>query len=208
MINLAAQDPTLAAVVAQVPAIDKSTSGMSAEAKAKMEREGISMGSLIAISLRSIGAGVYDAVRGLLHLSPHYMPVFGPPGSVAAFTDPDSRTALEFFTNAGPTWRNEFAPRFLFGTPKYVPGTAERVTMPLLVCVAEQDTEANPALAIDIATKAPRGELKIYPARHFDVYQGHVFDQILADQTEFLCRALDTPTDAGSSTTATSSSPT
>jgi pimeloyl-ACP methyl ester carboxylesterase len=49
---------------------------------------------------------------------------------------------------AGPTWRNEFAPRFLFRTPKYVHGTAERIRMPLLVCVAEQDTEANPELAI------------------------------------------------------------
>lgn len=197
VINLAAEDPTLAAVVAQVPAIDKSTKGMSEEAKAKMEREGISMGSLIAISLRSVAAGIYDAVRGLLHLSPHYMRVFGPPGSIAAFTDPDSERSLEFFAKAGRTWRNEFAPRFLFGTPKYVPGTAERVGMPLLVCVAEQDTEANPALATEIATKAPRGELKTYPVRHFDVYEGRVLAQIKADQTEFLLRALDTPQVAG-----------
>jgi len=162
-----------------------------------VEREGISMGSLIAISLRSVAAGIYDAVRGLLHLSPHYMRVFGPPGSIEAFTDPGSNRSLEFFAKAGRTWRNEFAPRFLFGTPKYVPGTAERVRMPLLVCVAEQDTEANPALATEIATKAPRGELKTYPVRHFDVYEGRVFAQIKADQTEFLRRALDTPPVAG-----------
>ena len=65
-------------------------------------------------------------------------------------------------------------------------GTAERIRMPLLVCVAEQDTEANPELAIDIARKAPRGVLKTYAARHFDVYTGAVLQQMLSDQAAFL----------------------
>ena len=104
----------------------------------------------------------------------------------------DWRSAIANGTDAGgvfargPTWRNEFAPRFLFRTPKYVHGTAERIRMPLLVCVAEQDTEANPELAIDIARKAPRGVVKTYAARHFDVYTGDVLRQMLSDQTAFL----------------------
>jgi hypothetical protein len=155
VINLAAEDPTLAAVVAQVPAIDKSAQGISAEVKAKMTREGISLGSLIAVSLRSLAAGLYDEVRGFAGLSPFYIAVFGRPGHVAAFTDPEWEAHLALFAR-GPGWRNEFAPRFLFHTPKYVQGTAERIRMPLLVCVAEQDTEAHPALAIDIARKGER----------------------------------------------------
>jgi pimeloyl-ACP methyl ester carboxylesterase len=197
VINLAAEDPTIAAVVVQVPAIDKSAHGMAREATAKMKREEISMGSLIGISLKSLAIGIYDAIRAQLRLPPHYMRVFGSPGSVAAFTDPDSDEVLRSFTEAGPTWRNEFAPRFLFGTPKYVPGTAERVRVPLLVCVAQHDTEADPELAMEIARKAPRGELEIYPVRHFAVYRGPVFGQIVADQTEFLCRALKMPNAAG-----------
>jgi fermentation-respiration switch protein FrsA (DUF1100 family) len=58
VINLAAEDPTLAAAVAQVPAIDKSAHGIAAEAKATMTREGISVGSLIAVSLRSLAVGI------------------------------------------------------------------------------------------------------------------------------------------------------
>jgi pimeloyl-ACP methyl ester carboxylesterase len=185
VINLAAEDPTLAAVVAQVPAIDKSAHGISAEAKAKMTREGISVGSLIAVSLRSLAAGIYDEARGRIGLSPHYIAVFGKPGQVAAFTDRKWERHLALFAR-DPTWRNEFAPRFLFRTPKVVHGTAERIRMPLLVCVAEQDTEANPALAIDIARKARRGVLKTYAARHFDVYTGDVLQQMLSDQTAFL----------------------
>lgn len=191
VINLAAQDPTLAAaVVAQVPAIDKSTRGMSREAQAKMQREGISLATLIAVSLRSVAAAVYDEVRSLVGLSPHYMRVFGRPGQVAAFTDPDSDEQLRFFAESGPSWRNEFAPRFLFATPKYREGTAERVPMPLLVCVAEFDTEADPELARRIAKAAPRGELKTYPVRHFEVYVPPTFLDVVADQVEFLGRAL------------------
>lgn len=192
VINLAAQDPTLAAVVAQVPAIGKSTRGLSTEARAKMEREGISLAALILVSLRSIAAAVDDAVRGLLGLSPHYMRVFGRPGEVAAFTDPDSDKHLRFFTESGPTWRNAFAPRFLFGTPKYRQGTAERLQMPLLVCVAELDTEADPELATQIAKDAPHGELKTYPVGHFDVYVAPTFLHMVTDQLEFLCRTVET----------------
>jgi hypothetical protein len=150
-----------------------------------MTREGISVGSLIAVSLRSLAAGIYDEARGRVGLSPHYIAVFGRPGQVAAFTDREWESHLAVFAR-GPTWRNEFAPRFIFGTPKYVHGTAERIRMPLLVCVAEQDTEANPKLAIDSARKAPRGVLKTYPARHFDVYTGDILQQMLSDQAAFL----------------------
>lgn len=191
VVALAAEDSTIAAVVAQVPAFDESIRSMLREARYKMASEGISMWALVSVAFRAIVAGTYDAVRGFVHLRPYYMRVFGPPGSVAVFTDPDSDKALRFAASEGPTWRNEFAPRFLFGTPKYVPGTAERVQAPLLVCVAEQDTEADPELAKEIAAKAPRGRLVTYPVRHFEAYTGSVFDRMTTDQTEFLCLALD-----------------
>lgn len=187
VINIGADDSTIAAVVAQVPAIDKSSKGMYREAKAKMEREGISLFTLIKISLKSIAAGIYDAIRGLLGLSPYYMAVFGRPGSVAAFTDPESEKYQELFTKSGAKWMNQFAPRFLFGVPKYIQGTAERIRMPILICVAEKDTEANPEMAIEIATKAPFGKCIVYPATHFEVYFGKIFEQIVSDQCKFLC---------------------
>lgn len=187
VINLGSEDSSIAGIVAQVPAIDKSTKGMSIEGKAKMEREGISLFALIMISLKSIAAGIYDAIRGLIGLSPYYMPVFGKPGSVAGFTDPACEKYSELFAKAGSTWQNQFAPRFLFGVPKYKQGTAERIKMPLLICVAEKDTEANPEMAIDIATKAPHGKFIIYPVTHFEVYFGKTFEQIVSDQTKFFC---------------------
>ena len=186
VLTLAADDPTIAAVVAQAPALEKSTRSMVTEARAKMQREKVSFAALTLVSLKSLAAGIYDSLRGLLGLSPHYLRVFGAPGEAAAFSDSDSETHLAFFTKAGATWRNEFAPRFLFGIPTYLKGTAERVRVPLLVCVAERDNDADPELAMAVARKAPRGELKIYPCRHFDIYVDPILKVVLNDQTRFL----------------------
>ena len=194
VVKLAAEDPAIAAVVAQTPAFDKSIRRISREIKAKKEREGISLASQILDYLRPLAAGTYDTFRGLLGLSPHYIAVFAKPGEAAAFTDPESYKHLEDATKTGPTWRNEFAPRFLFGMPKYLQGTAERVHAPLLICVAELDTEADPELAMDIALKAPQGELKTYAGRHFDVYSGPMFQAILRDQVAFLRNTVCAPT--------------
>ena len=49
---------------------DKSTGGMAREARAKMAREGISLGALLWVTLRSVAAGVYDALRGVVGWSP------------------------------------------------------------------------------------------------------------------------------------------
>lgn len=194
VINLAAGDPSVAAVVAQVLAIDKSTRQLVKEAKAKMAREGISLAALVRVSLRSVAAGAYDALRGRAGLAPRYMRVIGRPGQVAAFTSPDGDKWLQLFERTGPTWRNEFAPRFLFNTPRYENGTAERVQMPLLICVAERDTDANPELAMEIARRAPRGDLRTYPVEHFEVYAEPTAEILLQDQVEFLRKVLLTST--------------
>ena len=79
--------------------------------------------------------------------------------------------------------RNEFTPRFLFGTPKYFEGTAERLRMPLLVCVAEQGAGRGSAECHrHRSAGAPGVELIIYSVRHFDVFTGHTRRQLLQDQ--------------------------
>ena len=189
VLNLAAEDSSIAAVVAQVPALDKSTRGMAKEAKIKMEKESISLLRLIVVSLQSLLAGVYDEVRGLLGFSPFYIPVFGKPGQMAAVTDRSGYKYLDNFRQS-PTWRNEFAPRFLFGAPRYEPGTAEKISAPVLICVAANDSEADPEIAAEIADKIPQGELKSHPASHFDAYFGETFEKMVKDETEFLRNKL------------------
>jgi hypothetical protein len=84
-------------------------------------------------------------------------------------------------------WRNEVAPRGLVDMMRYKPGgAAHRLGMPLLVCVAERDSETPEEFARQIAERAPRGEFRRYPGTHFDFYRDPVHQRILADQIVFL----------------------
>ena len=65
----------------------------------------------------------------------------------------------------------------------------EKLNMPLLVCVAEQEVYGNPAFQVKIAKQAPRGEVLIYPGEHFDFYH-EMFEQVIADEIDFLRRHL------------------
>jgi hypothetical protein len=76
--------------------------------------------------------------------------------------------------------------RAIFSLLRYRPGElAERLTMPLLVCVAEGDTAGSVALAIRAAHRAPNGELRFFRVNHFAVYVGDVMQQLIADETAF-----------------------
>jgi hypothetical protein len=65
--------------------------------------------------------------------------------------------------------------------------------MPLLVCIADQDTAASVNLAAQAARRAPHGELRRYPYGHFAAYIGTGFEQIVTDEIAFLRRHLLVP---------------
>ena len=117
----------------------------------------------------------------------YLVPIVGQPGQTALFTGPEVKAALEAKGLEGSLWRNQFAPRFVFALPRYAPGKlVERLGMPLLVCVADRDRETPADFAARVVERAPRGELRRYPASHFEVYHGEVFQRVLADQVDFL----------------------
>ena len=127
-----------------------------------------------------------DARQAALGRQPYLARVVGTPGEAAVFTDPEARAAFAALGGEAAGWRNAFAPRFVFGLPRYRPGTAERLRMPLLVCVADGDLEASPQFALEVAARAPRGEVRRYPVGHFDVYVEPMRSRVIADQIDFL----------------------
>lgn len=176
VIAVAASDPRLAAIVAQVPLIDA-------------YRGGPSVKTPLPLLAKFLAAAIRDTLQGLLKRPPYLVPVFGAPDEVAQFRDPALQPFFDALARESPTWRNAFAPRILLDAPRYKTGTAERVAMPLLVCVAEHDVNASPDFAVRIAELAPRGEVKRYPVGHFDVYPEmphNIFDQVVNDQIAFL----------------------
>jgi hypothetical protein len=142
-----------------------------------------------AATLRLLASAVLDAARGAMGLSPHYIAVYGPLGR-AVFSDPALAGRFDEVAESAPTWRNQVTPRFLFTAPRYRTGTMERIACPLLVTLARDDDVISSAWLKTTAARAPRHEIREYPARHFDMYHGAVRDQVVADQLTFLQRHL------------------
>jgi dienelactone hydrolase len=178
VIALAAEDPNIAAVVAQVPGIDM----VSPRAKATIKIPASTL-------FRLLGAAVKDALRGAFGMSPHYAKVFGKPGELAIFTDPALSHRFDALKKGSPTWRNEFTPRFYLALPRYTNGTAQKIKAPLLVCIADKEVYANPDFQEWVAKQAPRGEVKRYQGGHFDFYHD-MLEQVVTDEIAFLHKHL------------------
>jgi fermentation-respiration switch protein FrsA (DUF1100 family) len=120
----------------------------------------------------------------------------GKPGEAAVTATPQAREHIAALSGEtrNSLWRNEVAPRGLFGMMRYRPGeAAHRLAMPVLVSIGERDDETPEELSRQIADRAPRGELRRYLGTHFDFYRDPLRKQILADQVGFLRTHLLVP---------------
>lgn len=188
VIVVAAGDPRIAAVVSQVP-FPGVEFGRASERSVK-------------VTLQLLAAAAADAVRGWLRRSPRLIPVFGRPGDTAAFTSPHDKAIIDQLAGQAPDWRNAVAARMLFPLMRYQPRiAASRVNVPLLVCIAEEEKAASPALTADLVSRAPKAEVRRYPIGHFDAYTRKWVERIAADQIAFLRSHL------GSKPTATPQAP-
>jgi uncharacterized protein len=185
-ITVAAADPALAAVVVQVPWLGD---GRSAGRKLRH--------ALRLSSLKLTMAAVRDAIRGRQGREPLLVPVLGEAGTTAMFTDPKARQALVAKGTEGTLWRNQFAPRMLFSMARYEPAAViDRVAMPLLVCVGDRDQDIPVDYAQAVVARAPKGQLRRYPGSHFELYYGPLYEQVVADQLNFLTTHLISATAA------------
>ena len=176
VLSVAADDPTIAAVIAQAPFTDALP--VLAEVP-----------PLTAV--RVLARGIRDQIGAWRGEPPLMVPAVGPPGSLAAMTAPDAEPGFRAMVGPESLWRNEFAARlmlrFAFNRPVR---KAKRLRMPVLICVCERDTTTPPGSTIRTAHAAPLGELRRYDYGHFDVYHD---PRVRDDQLEFLDRVLAAP---------------
>jgi uncharacterized protein len=118
------------------------------------------------------------------------VPAVGDPGEGAIIIDQEGKATLEALGAEGALWRNEVALRDVFTGSK---PRSKKLTMPLLIGVADHDRVAPAAAAWRAARRAPRGEIRRYPVNHFAVYHGAVRKQVIADQLDFLRAHLWSP---------------
>ncbi len=177
VIEIAARDPRIAAVVAQVPFVD----GLANLAR---------LGRMH--SLRLTVQGVRDQLGALAGRPPHMVASVGPPGSLAMMNSPDAQPGFLALNPAGLSWPNEAAARVTLRVAAYRPiAKVARVRCPILFAVADDDVVTPPDLAVKAAARAPRAQLRHYPGGHFDPYVGELFERVVADQSEFLQRTLN-----------------
>ncbi len=188
VVAVAVADGRIAAAIAQVPLMDGMAGLINVARYA-------GFGHLARLTF----AGLRDVAASLRGRPPVTVPVVGPPGSVAVMTAPDSEPGYRSI--AGPSWRNEAAARVVLRTSSYRPGLqADRLPCPILVQIADRDTVAPVKAAQDAAWRATgRGEVRIYPIGHFDIYTGEPFEQAISDQLHFLRRHVGPPARGSSS---------
>lgn len=178
VIAVGAGDPRVAAVVSQCPFTDGPAS------------------SLTIPPLTSLRLGVRalrDLARAARGGEPLTVPSYGPPGSVALMTAPDSEPGvlrlLPAVAPGTPGVRSDVAARFALQITRHRPGRhARRLTCPALFVVCDHDTVAPPAPTLRHVARAPRGTVVRVPEGHFDIYVDDAFERNVAEQLAFLQR--------------------
>ncbi len=171
VMEVAAGDDAVAAVIAQVP---------HAYALSSLQATGLWHGARLAPH------GLYDGLKGLLGLKPHYIDACGPPGSLAIMTAPE---ALQYLDLVPETYDfdKRIAARFLLQVMFYSPAAKlNRIKAPVLMQVAWKDQTTPPGAAIAAAKTNRRVKLKSYDVGHFKLYLGDWFETTVADQIAFL----------------------
>lgn len=182
VLAVAATDPTIAAVVSQVPVIDGWHRGRTLRQRLTWD--------VTWRTLQFTAAALRDVIGARLGKAPYLVAVAAEPGQVAAFTEPEAKAAFEALGGDAVGWRNAVAPRFVLALPRYREGTAEQLVMPVLLCVADRDLQASSAYATRIAARMPAATVLHYPAGHFDVYLDPLFDDVSGAEADFLERSL------------------
>lgn len=173
VITLAAEDPTIAAVVAQVP-----FNGFPKKVEGRTRQE----------TNRMLAAMIKDSLRGLFHRPPLYVKAVGNRGELAVMASEQAEKTIEAMQS--DLWQNKIAPRGLIDMMKYKPGkVAAKIQVPVLVCIAEYDKETLSATQRALAT-GPKAELRTYPVAHFDFYRPDIRKRLLDEQAAFFAKAL------------------
>lgn len=179
-VELAATDHRLAGVIAQVPLVDGfSTVGTTPKKHLA----------------RLVGLGLLDRIGAAFGRPPRYLPVSGAPGSLAVTATEDALAGMKLIaTEDDLLWRNQIAARSVLGIARHRPvKKAGRIAIPILLVVAREDSVAPTSMAVDVAEKAPHGELYRSRGGHYDVYQGgEAYEDAVEAEIEFLLRIVRT----------------
>ncbi|MGV0794773.1 alpha/beta hydrolase [Mycolicibacterium sp. XJ1819] len=142
--------------------------------------------------LRLVPAIADDVVRVLTRRARRYVPIVGPPRSLAMVTVAGAETGWNSTVPPGGSFDNRIAAAdavtmVMTSALRH----ARRIGAPLLVCVCDRENLMDPRYAALVAQRAPRGLARHYDSDHFGIYHSPLADRVLAAQTDFLKEHLD-----------------
>lgn len=170
----AADDPRIAAAIAQCPFTDGPASVLAIPWLTNLQ--------ITALALRDLAAAK-------LGRAPVRVSTVGRPGEAALMTSADALDGYYALIHAAglqdvPT---HVPARIGLQIPLHRPGRrAKDVKCPILFSVCEHDSVAPAKATLRHAARAPKGEVKLYDTGHFEIYLGHWFERNVADQIAFL----------------------
>jgi dienelactone hydrolase len=171
-----ARDRGIKAVVAQVPFADGISTTMSFP---------------LSFQLQGLYHGLKDLSCMIRRKPAHTVPAVGRPDTFALMNTPDAVQGYYSLVPPDITFVNSVPARAALMVPFYRPiRYARRVTCPVLVMYAKNDSLIPSRAVQKMGDRIPKGEVVGLPAGHFDFYTGDLFRRVVRVQTEFLVRHL------------------
>jgi len=137
--------------------------------------------------LRLTFAGLRDVI-GSLFGRPHYVPVVGRPGDLAALTGAEAWDGMnQLKALAKEPWENKVLARVLLKMAYYNPiRGACKVRVPTLVIAGSNDSIVSATVAREAASRMPNAEFTLHASDHFQPYYGEYLDRNVQAQLAFL----------------------
>jgi pimeloyl-ACP methyl ester carboxylesterase len=171
VINVAAEDPRIAAVVAQTPYVD---------GRAVARNKGL------GFLAKSLGAGLKDRLLSVAGRT-STVPVVGDPSEFAVLNEPGSKSGFFDLVPPRSDWQNETPARTFLSMPRYRPvKNAGDVSCPTLLLAGERDNIVPPSSVERAADKLSDATLVRMPVGHFDVFDGDAFEEAFGHELAFL----------------------
>ena len=176
VIQVAADDHAISAVVSQVLAADTASAATSFG---------------LSYMLKTVGLGIVDALRGLLGLSPLYIPLVGRPGDIAVMNTPECWKGYLGLVPEGSSWKNEVTARSVLLLAAYrAISVAHKVTAPTLLMGGQRDSLVAIEDIRKLAARMPNAVLQEYDCDHFKPYYSPMFETFVEEQANFLIEKL------------------
>jgi len=177
VIEIAARDPRIHTVIAQVPHVD-------------------GIASVLQVPLRTSICLTLAALRdylGNVFRRPHYSRIVGRPGELAALSSAECWDGYARLMPAGARWENKVLSRIFLELPFYSPArSARKVRAATLIIAGKRDSVTPAAAAYRAAMRIPDCEFHLLDGNHFELHLASepVCRQSIALQLAFLERRI------------------